>query len=152
MLETLKKIIANRTDFKPAAAAPANQTHIAACVLLLETAHIDDDSSREEMAHLVQTIRTKFALTAENAEELLTIAEKSRREAVDLWQFTDYLNRHCSMDEKTAIMEDIWRIIHIDGRLDRHEDHFSHKMANLLRLTHSQLIDAKLNARRQLEG
>lgn len=152
MLDTLKKLITDRKNRTTSDASPGKQGHIAACVLLLETAHIDNDCSQEEMEHLVQTIRTKFALTAENAEELLTIADRSRREAVDLWQFTDFLNQRCTLEEKTAIMEDIWRIIHIDGRLERHEDHFSHKMANLLRLTHQQLIDAKINARRQLQS
>jgi hypothetical protein len=45
---------------------------------------------------------------------------------------------------------DFRRIIHIDGRLEEREDYFAHKVANLLRLTHKQLIDAKLSARQQL--
>jgi uncharacterized tellurite resistance protein B-like protein len=49
-------------------------------------------------------------------------------------------------------MESVWRIIHIDGRLEGHEDQFAHKLANLLRLTHGELIDAKIQARKQLEG
>lgn len=34
--------------------------------------------------------------------------------------------------------------------LEAHEDHFAHKLANLLRLNHNELIDAKLRARKQL--
>ena len=41
-------------------------------------------------------------------------------------------------------------VVHIDGKLESHEDHFAHKLANLLRLTHKELIDAKLKARTQL--
>jgi uncharacterized tellurite resistance protein B-like protein len=48
-------------------------------------------------------------------------------------------------------MESVWRVIHIDGRLEGHEDHFAHKLANLLRLTHKELIDAKISAREQLK-
>lgn len=44
-------------------------------------------------------------------------------------------------------MEGVWKIIQVDGCLDRHEDHFAHKLANLLRLTHKELIDVKLQAR-----
>jgi uncharacterized tellurite resistance protein B-like protein len=47
-------------------------------------------------------------------------------------------------------MESVWGIILIDDHLEAHEDHFAHKLANLLRLSHSELIDAKLRARKQL--
>ena len=38
----------------------------------------------------------------------------------------------------------VWKIAYADGRLDKHEDYLVHKLAKLLRLTHNQLIDAKL--------
>ncbi len=47
-------------------------------------------------------------------------------------------------------MESVWRIILLDDHLEAHEDHFVHKLANLLRLSHSELIEAKLRARKQL--
>jgi len=152
MLNVLKKIITGKTVAPGSPANPDQRSHIAACVLLLETAHIDNDCTQEEMTHLVKTLAVKFSLSPDHAEELVSIADQARREAVDLWQFTNHLNQHCTPAEKTAIMEDIWRIIHIDGRLEQHEDHFSHKIANLLRLSHQQLIDAKLKARQQLQG
>ncbi len=48
-------------------------------------------------------------------------------------------------------MESVWRVIHIEGRLAGHEENFAHKLANLLRLTHKELIDAKISAREQLK-
>ena len=54
------------------------------------------------------------------------------------------------LGEKMEVMEAVWRIIHIDGQLEKHEDHFAHKLSNLLRLTHKELIDAKIKARQQL--
>ncbi len=47
-------------------------------------------------------------------------------------------------------MEAVWRIILIDDHLEAHEDHFAHKLANLLRLNHIELINAKLRARKQI--
>lgn len=52
--------------------------------------------------------------------------------------------------EKVIVMESVWRIIHIDAHLESHEDHFAHKLANLLRLTHAELINAKIKAKTQL--
>ena len=44
-------------------------------------------------------------------------------------------------------MESVWSIIFADGKLDANEDYFAHKLANLLRLSHGEMIDAKLAAK-----
>ncbi len=49
------------------------------------------------------------------------------------------------------MVELVWDIAYADGSLDRHEDYFVHKLANLLRLTHRQLIDAKLRVKDRYE-
>lgn len=127
-----------------------DKKRVAACVLLLEAAHMDEDFRQDEMDHIVETLKTKFGLSDAYAHELVALSGRERENAVDLWQFTNHINRNCSEEDKLAIMEDVWRIILVDGRLEEREDYFAHKMANLLRLTHKQLIDAKLNAREQL--
>jgi uncharacterized tellurite resistance protein B-like protein len=60
------------------------------------------------------------------------------------------MNTHFKKDEKIAAMEAVWRIIQLDAHLEAHEDHFAHKLANLLRLSHTELIDAKIRAKKQL--
>jgi len=123
---------------------------VAAGVLLLEAAHVDNDFSKEEQAHIVSTLREKFALADDHVAELLKLAEADREESVDLWQFTNLVNRQFSAEEKLMVMEDVWRIILLDGKLEEHEDQYAHKLANLLRLSHEQLIAAKLKARKSI--
>jgi uncharacterized tellurite resistance protein B-like protein len=43
-----------------------------------------------------------------------------------------------------AIVETLWRVVFVDGKMDQHENYLMHKFSNLLRLSHKQLIDAKL--------
>jgi uncharacterized tellurite resistance protein B-like protein len=126
--------------------------YVAAGVLLLEAAHIDDDCSAAELTHIVETLRGKFGLSEQFVAELLELAHRGREQAVDLWQFTNHLNQDFSLAEKLTLLEDVWRIILVDGQLDKHEDHFAHKLANLLRLSHHQLIEAKLRAREKMTG
>ena len=126
--------------------------HVAAGVLLLEAAHIDDECTDEEMEHIVETLRDKFDLSDNCVAELLELAHDGREQAVDLWQFTNQINQHFSPAEKLAVMEDVWRIILLDGQLEKHEDHYAHKLANLLRLSHKQMVGAKLKAREQIAG
>ena len=126
------------------------QKHIAAGVLLLEAAHVDNECSEEELEHIVATLKDRFALSGDCVGDLLDLARADRSQSVDLWQFTSYINRHYSPEEKRAVMEDVWRIILLDGKLDKREDHFAHKLADLLHLTHEQMIAAKLKAREQV--
>jgi uncharacterized tellurite resistance protein B-like protein len=126
--------------------------HVAAGVLLLEAAHIDNECTDDEMEHIVATLRDKFDLSDDCVADLLELAHDGREQAVDLWQFTNHVNQHFSAAEKLAVMEDVWRIILLDGQLEKHEDHYAHKLANLLRLSHKQMIDAKLRARQQVAG
>ena len=124
--------------------------HVAAGVLLLEAAHIDNECSTEEMEHIVETLKNKFDLPDNCVQDLLDLAHADREQSVDLWEFSRYMNNHFTLDEKKAVMEDVWRIILLDGKLDKHEDYYAHKLANLLHLSHKEMITAKLNARDQL--
>jgi len=42
----------------------------------------------------------------------------------------------------------VWDVVYADGKLDKHEDYLVHKLAALLRLTHKQLIEAKLKVKK----
>ena len=71
-------------------------------------------------------------------------AEKELVESVDLWQFARLINENYSREEKIAIIEVLWKVVFVDGKMDKYEDYLMHKMVKLLRLSHKELIDAKL--------
>ncbi|MCP4642028.1 MAG: hypothetical protein GY851_16415, partial [bacterium] len=50
------------------------------------------------------------------------------------------------------IIEEVWRVIFADGRLDGHEDYLVHKLARLLNLNHPQLIAAKVKVMEESKG
>lgn len=149
MIGIIKKILGDEPQKE--ATVSQDDTHIALCVLMIEAAHVDGECSDDEMAHVIATLTDKCGVSREDIDELIERAYQKREEAIDLFTFTRYLNQNYSKDEKLRVMESVWRVIHIDGRLEGHEDHFAHKLANLLRLTHKELIDAKIRAREQLK-
>jgi uncharacterized tellurite resistance protein B-like protein len=128
-----------------------DRTRIAASVILLEAAHADHECTDEELDHVIETLRSDFNLTRKHAEDLIELAHRERNQAVDLFEFTNHINNEFSKDEKKAVLEAVWRIIHIDGQLEKHEDHFARKLTHLLRLSHEEMIDAKLKAREQMQ-
>lgn len=127
------------------------RTRIAAGVILLEAAHADHECTEDELTHVIETLRSDFNLSKKLVEELLEVAHRERRQAVDLFEFTNHINNEFSKEEKKAVLETVWRIIHIDGQLEKHEDHFARKLTHLLRLSHKDMIDAKLKAREQIQ-
>jgi uncharacterized tellurite resistance protein B-like protein len=55
------------------------------------------------------------------------------------------------MMEKRRILEHLWEVVYADGKLSKHEDYLIHKIATLLRLTHNDLIRAKLAVKQSLD-
>jgi len=126
------------------AAPDPRRIALATCVLLLEAARADDEFADVERSHILDTLSRRFDLSQAEAEELIDASLAERDQSADLWHFTHTINEHCTREEKTRIIEEIWRVIYADGTLDAHEDYLIHKLAKLLNLSHPELINAKL--------
>jgi uncharacterized tellurite resistance protein B-like protein len=146
MMDLLKKFFQRTTDEKSAGepVGTSYDVRIATCALLLEMAHIDGEFSELEKESILEVLKNKYHLSVEHAAALMKAAEDELEESIDLWQFAKRINENYSTEEKINIIETVWHLIYTDGVLDKHEDYLVHKLAKLLRLTHEQLIDAKL--------
>ena len=121
-----------------------DRVQVATCVILLEVAKYDFELSSIEEETTRALLQHEFSVPEEAIEDLMKIAEEKREESVDLWEFTNVINRNFSREEKLKIMESAWKIIYADKKLDKYEDHYVHVLAGLLRLRHEDLIEAKL--------
>lgn len=117
---------------------------VATCALLLEMAHIDGEFSEAERNRILTVLEKEYNISQKEAGEIAEAAAAERKESPDLWRFTDLINKNYSEQERLRVIELIWQIIYVDEHLDKHEDYLVHKLARLLNLTHSQLIDTKL--------
>jgi uncharacterized tellurite resistance protein B-like protein len=122
----------------------AHDTRVAVCALFVELAHIDEKFTAAEMQTIISILKEKYGLSPEHAEALIAEAEKELEESVDLWQFAKLINENYSNAEKIEIIETLWRIVYVDGKMDGYEHYLMNKLQNLLRLSHDQLIAAKL--------
>ena len=113
----------------------------------MEIARIDGTFSQEEMETVFSILKEKYGLSRENADALIAEAEKQLEESVDLWQFARLINENYSNEEKMEIIETLWRIVYVDGKMDQYEHYLMNKLKNLLRVSHNQLIDAKLKVK-----
>lgn len=122
----------------------SHRIHIATCALLLEMANIDGEFSESERENIISALKKDYSLSDEETMEIMEASQKELDGSIDLWQFTNLINQNYTLEEKMQIIETIWRLAYADGKLDSHEDYLVHKIAELLRLSHKQLIDAKL--------
>ena len=122
----------------------AHDIRVATCALFVEIALIDEKFTDVEMKIILSILKEKYGLSEEHADALIAEAEKQLEESVDLWQFAKLINENYSNEEKIEIIETLWRIVYVDGKMDRYEYYLMNKLQNLLRLSHDQLIAAKL--------
>ena len=75
-------------------------------------------------------------------ETLLLIkeAEEKADDSVSLQDFTRLLHENLSVAEKHSVVEMLWLIALADDHLDKHEDYVVRKVAELLYVTHGDLI------------
>jgi uncharacterized tellurite resistance protein B-like protein len=120
---------------------------VATAALLLEIAGVDDEFTDEERSVIIKVLKDHFGITAAEVEEIIEATNAEIGKRIDLYYFTNQINEHFDADQKTAIIEMVWRVIYTDRHLNGHEDFLVHRFAKLLRLQHSQLIDAKLRVK-----
>ena len=121
-----------------------HDVRIAACALFVEMARIDEKFTEAEMDTILSIVQQRYDLSREHADALVAEADKELDQSVDLWQFARLINENYSTDEKIEIIETLWRMVFVDGKMDRYEHYLMNKLKNLLRLSHDQLIAAKL--------
>jgi len=146
MIDIVKRFFSNSEsgDAAPDGEAAEHDILVAVCALCIELARIDDNFTSQELSTLLSILKDKYHLSAEHAEALMAVADKALEESVDLWQFARLINTHYSIQEKIEIIEILWKIVYVDGKMDEHEHYLMNKLSNLLRLSHNQLIEAKL--------
>ena len=120
---------------------------VATCALFVEMARIDGTFTQEELETILWILKEKYGLSGEHADALIEEADKELDQSVDLWQFASLINENYSTDEKIEIVETLWQIVYVDGKMDQYEHYLMNKLKNLLRLSQDQLIDAKLKVK-----
>jgi len=149
MLDAIRRLIRGSGGENAPSSDPNRDVRIATCAILLEIARIDGVLSSEEEAVVITALKNDLEVPAHDIQEIMETARKELEGSIDLWQFTNRINQSYSIAEKERILEWVWTIALSDRILDRHEDYLAHKLGDLLRLDHRQLMEAKMRASRR---
>lgn len=146
MLEAIRRFVEDRLGSgsrEVPGKAPPSTVQLAACALLLELAHADNEFSADERHHIEGTIQRFFGLDEASGAELIRLAETARSESLDHFQFTRLIAAEYSLAQKMVLAEVMWGVILADGRLTDHETHLVRKMASLMQLDPAHLAEAR---------
>jgi len=132
--------------FKEPQTQKAQHTLDLACaVLLVEIIKADYELLEEEKSSLTALLKNLFSITDAESQALFEQAEQTSAQSNDLFQYTDVINKHWSLEEKFKLVQGLWQVAYSDKKLDKYEEYMIRKISDLLYLPHSQFIRAKLS-------
>lgn len=105
---------------------------LALTALLVRIARTDGTYDAGEIEHIDQITSDRFELDPAQAEALRGRAEILEAEAPDTVRFTRAIKDAVAYEERTGVVEALWRVVLSDGRRDRHEDALLRMVAPLL--------------------
>ncbi|MFN2309304.1 MAG: TerB family tellurite resistance protein [Gammaproteobacteria bacterium] len=152
MLKSLQRLVEDLLPTAAAAQAPQAHEHhlrLATAALLMEMVHADFTVSPAERDHVQALLAQEFKLSPVEAAHIAEQGDQRGRAAVSLYEFTQALDATLPVADKLRVIEMLWQVAYADGALDKYEEHLMRKLADLLHLSHRQLIQAK---HRVLEG
>jgi len=153
MINFLKDLIYKEERAEKSPSDYSNSTkrvQIATCALFIEVANSDDEFSDDEKKLIFDLMKNQYHLSEEEMYELMDLSHEQIQESVSLYEFTEIINKNFDSTEKYSVLKNLWRLILIDGKLDKHEEYFVRKISNNLHLEHKDLIAAKMEVKKEM--
>jgi uncharacterized tellurite resistance protein B-like protein len=146
VLKSIRDFFERNVAPPPQAPATARSIELATAALLVEVVRADAGISDDERRAVQAAVRERFALSIDEADTLIRLAEDQVRQAHDLFQFTSLVNRDFTQEQKIGVIELLWRAALADARISAHEHHLLRRIADLLHVPHGDYIAAKTRA------
>lgn len=145
ILEALKNLFEDKSTLKET--ADDEGLGIAAGVLMLEIARADDEIDDLEKELVIEGIKNILHQTSHEINEVFQKVIAVVEESVSFFEFTSLINDSCSRKEKYDLLVILWKVAYADGQLDKYEEYYIRKIKDLLYLSQSDFIKAKIEAK-----
>ena len=147
MLDRLRKIFeVGGHSTEQTSQQNVDDLHLAAAVLLIEAARMDDTFDSEERIIIANLVRSKFALSEDEASSLINLANQVAKDSIELSRFTKQIRDSFGHDDRIEMLEMLWRVVLADGKLHDHEASLLRRAAGLLYVTDKENGEAKKRA------
>jgi uncharacterized tellurite resistance protein B-like protein len=123
---------------------------LAASVLLVEAARMDEEVAPTERARILALVQARFALSQPDAEALVEQA-LSVTEGAAPWQtYTAILKDRLSYEERVRLIEMLWEVVYADGVVHDLESSLLRRVAGLLYVSDHDRGAARLRVMKKL--
>lgn len=146
MINTIKEYFEGLLTDSPDDKKHTKSLELATAVLMIEISLADDHIDERERDEIKKQMSAGFELDDSTIDELIEAAEKEVDHSVSLYEFTRLLNDKLPMEDRVAVVKNLWRIAYADNVLDKYEEYYIRKVADLLYVAHSDFIKSKLDA------
>lgn len=104
----------------------------ALATLLVRIARADDHYDAEEQQMITNVLKTRYMLSDADAKRLKADAETLEEQAPDTVRFTKIVKEAVPYEDRSGVVEALWRVALADGARDHAEDGFIRLIVNLL--------------------
>jgi uncharacterized tellurite resistance protein B-like protein len=125
---------------------------LAAAALLVHVATLDQDFDDEERSKIKETLVDRFELKRDEADTLVAAALEADRKAVDLYHFTSVLNHALDDDGRKRIIEMMFEVAYVDGKLSEFEDNVVWRASELLNVSPRERVELRRRVRDERES
>jgi len=124
--------------------------NLAAAALLIEISYADNEISSNEKEVLKKLLHEKFSIEKTIINQLVELAESEVRESNSAYEFTRIINAYFEKEQKYLLVHAMWEIAFADGNIDLYEEAMIRKLADLIYVSHSDFIRAKISVQDSL--
>jgi uncharacterized tellurite resistance protein B-like protein len=122
---------------------PADDARIAIAALLVIAANVDHDYAEAERAQIERVLADRYSLGAEAAAKLRADGEAAEAAAMDMYKFTTLVKKHIEFEERTSVLDALWRVVLSDSLRNAEEETFMRRVTDLLGLDPRDSVDAR---------
>ena len=145
VLRKLQQFFTERLSEESDSGNAEQRTRLAAAALLVEVARADYEDDPEELTAVCAALRETLNVSEEDIKSLVDLANQEVESATSSYEFTRLIIDNFSPEQRIELIEAMWQVAYADGNLDRYEEHYIRRIAELLYVPHSQFIRTKQN-------
>jgi uncharacterized tellurite resistance protein B-like protein len=128
-------------------ARPEDDPRIAAAALLVHVLEADGNREAHETARLRQLLADQYDIEGRELDRLLEAGETADHEAVDLYAFTNTLERHLDYEGRKGFIRMMWEMVYADGQMHELEDNIVWRVAELIGVENRDRIELRNEVR-----
>ncbi len=125
--------------------------HLVSAMLMFSVIRSDGDTAKIELAHMVDILRSRHALSSEEIGSLLSIARSASIDDNAIAQLSKTLCKHWGPKERAQLLNDFWEIATADEEIKIDERLTIELIANNLELDPEEITRARYSAEQRLE-